>query len=105
MAFFTSAMEIKEGELFPILSPLGYPAQKKSITERIMRKSTKADERLPWKELFFKDNFETSLSMEEARNYKFPLEMLRLAPSAVNKQPWRVVMDRKGFHKKSFRLS
>lgn len=102
---FTSAMEIKEGELFPILSPLGYPAQKKSITERIMRKSTKADERLPWKELFFKDNFETSLSMEEARNYKFPLEMLRLAPSAVNKQPWRVVMDRKGFHKKSFRLS
>ena len=24
--------------------------------------------------------------------------MVRLAPSAVNKQPWRVVADSKGFH-------
>lgn len=95
---FASAMEIKEDEIFPILSPLGYPAQKKSITEQIMRKSIKADGRLPWKELFFKDNFETSLSVEEAGDYRFPLEMLRLAPSAVNKQPWRVVVDKKGFH-------
>ena len=27
-----------------------------------------------------------------------PLEMVRLAPSAVNKQPWRVVLDKNGAH-------
>ena len=89
---FVSAMEIRPGDIFPILSPLGYPAEKKSITEHMMRRSIKADRRLEWKELFFKDNFEKSLSAEEAGDYRFPLEMVRLAPSAVNKQPWRVVV-------------
>jgi len=46
-----------------------------------------------WKELFFKDSFERPLSVSEAGRYEFPLEMLRLAPSAVNKQPWRVVVS------------
>lgn len=95
---FTAAMEIKKGELFPILSPIGYPAQKMSFTERIMRKSTKADARMSWKDLFFKGDFQHELSEEEAGEYRFPLEMLRLAPSAVNKQPWRVVADEKSFH-------
>ncbi len=95
---FVSAMEIDKGDIFPILSPLGYPAQKKSITEKIMRKSIKADGRVAWKELFFKDDFETPLSHEEAGDYGFLLEMVRLAPSAVNKQPWRVVVSDKEVH-------
>lgn len=95
---FTAAMEIREGEIFAILSPLGYPAKKKSFMEQIMRRSTKADGRLPWSELFFEKDFSSVLSEERAGEYAFPLEMLRLAPSAVNKQPWRVVKDDKGFH-------
>lgn len=95
---FTSAMEIKEGELFPILSPLGYPAQKRSFTEKIMRKSIKADGRLPWNELFFKNSFAETLSEEDAGEYGFPLEMVRLAPSAVNKQPWQIVVSKDAIH-------
>jgi len=95
---FVSAMEIEEGDIFPILSPLGYPAQKKSLTEQIMRKSIKADGRFAWKELFFKNSFENVLSPEDAGDFEFPLEMLRLAPSAVNKQPWRVVVTKDAVH-------
>ena len=95
---FASAIEIKEGEIFPILSPVGYPAQKKSVTEQIMRRYVKADGRLPWKELFFKDNFTEPLTEEAAGDYRFPLEMLRLAPSAVNKQPWRAVISENAVH-------
>ncbi len=95
---FTSAMQIGKDEIFPILSPLGYPAKRKSITEQIMRKTVKADGRLAWDEIFFKDNFEKVLSKEDAGDYKFPLEMLRLAPSAVNKQPWRVVVTENAVH-------
>lgn len=50
---FASAMEIAEGDSFPILSPISYPASPKSLTEQVMRKSIKADGRRPWKELFF----------------------------------------------------
>lgn len=95
---FTAAMEIREGEIFPILSPIGYPAEKRSFTEQIMRRSIKADGRLPWKELFFKKDFAASLNQEDAGEYQYPLEMLRLAPSAVNKQPWRVVVTDEAVH-------
>ena len=50
---FAEAIEIREGELFPILSPIGYPADKKSLTEKIMRSAVQADKRLPWEQLFF----------------------------------------------------
>lgn len=95
---FMAAMKIDENDIFPILSPLGYPAGKKSVTEQIMRRATKADGRFQWKELFFKDDFEKVLSVEDAGDYGFALEMLRLAPSAVNKQPWRVVMSNNAIH-------
>ena len=95
---FASAMEMKENEIFPIVSPIGYPAQKKSMLEQIMRKTTKADARLPWKELFFKNDLHTVLLEKEAGEYAFPLEMLRQAPSAVNKQPWRVIAEGDRFH-------
>jgi len=98
---FAEAMEIKEGELFPILSPLGYPAEKKSITEKLMRKMVNADNRLDWGEIFFNGDFSQPLA-EGSSEYAFALEMLRLAPSAVNKQPWRVVVcgDKIHFYKK-----
>lgn len=89
---FTSAMDIKENEIFPILSPIGHPASKLRVSEQLFRRTLNADNRLPWKDLFFKNSFEHPLSKEEAGKYLFPLEMVRLAPSAVNKQPWRVIV-------------
>jgi len=89
---FTKAMDIKENELFPILSPIGYPAGKLSLTERIMRKAVKADDRLPWDNMFFLNDFNTPLHEGDAGELNYPLEMVRLAPSAVNRQPWRIVV-------------
>ena len=90
---FARAMNIKEGELLPIISPYGYAADKKHIAELAMRKMIKADHRKDWNELFFIKDFNTALSKEEAGDFAFPLEMVRLAPSASNKQPWRVVVE------------
>ena len=87
-AQFEKAMDIQEDELFPAISPIGYAAGKKSITESIMRKTMKSDKRKPWKEIFFQDYFGNSISKEDANEYVNPLEMLRLAPSATNAQPW-----------------
>ena len=95
---FASTMEIREGALFPILSPVGYPAAKKRIGEDFFRRALKANQRKPWDKLFFAEDFSSPLTKEAAGSYQFPLEMLRLAPSAVNKQPWRVLLKDGIYH-------
>lgn len=95
---FATAMDIKEDELFPAISPIGYAAGKRSFTENLMRKTMKSDKRKSWEEIFFQDTFGNPLSKEEAREYAIPLEMLRLAPSATNAQPWRVVKKQGSYH-------
>ena len=57
-----------------------------------MRKGVKADARLPFETLFYSGSFDTPLTPERAGTLFDALEAVRLAPSAVNKQPWRVVV-------------
>ena len=89
---FEQAMELDVDEFMPCASPLGYPAEKMSLREGMMRKAIKADERLPFEELFFDGTFDIPLTKEKAGKLTQPLEMVRLSPSAVNKQPWRVIV-------------
>jgi nitroreductase len=95
---FAKAMEIKEGDIFPAISPIGYAADKRRITESLIRKVAKADKRISWEEIFYNKNFNTVLTKEEAGEYAKALEFVRLAPSASNKQPWRIVKDKDTFH-------
>ncbi|RFZ78481.1 nitroreductase [Lacrimispora amygdalina] len=95
---FSHAMDLKKGDLFPVITPLGYPADKKRPMESVMRWAAKSDQRKEWKELFFSENFSSPLSKSDAGDFAYALEMTRLAPSAVNKQPWRVVKCQNAFH-------
>lgn len=95
---FAAAMQVKENELFPAVSPLGYPAPKKRLAESLARRMVKADQRKDWGTLFFKNNFAVPLEKSDAGAYLFPLEMLRLAPSASNKQPWRILQSENALH-------
>jgi multiple sugar transport system permease protein len=58
-----------------------------------MRKGVKADTRLDFGALFFDKALNVPLTPEAAGRLAEPLEMVRRAPSAVNKQPWRAVVD------------
>lgn len=95
---FTTAIGVKEDELFPAISPIGYTAEKKSLTESLFRKTLKSNQRKNWSDLFFKENFNAPLAKTDAGVYALPLEMLRLAPSATNKQPWRIVQSNGAYH-------
>lgn len=97
-AAFEKAMELEADEVMPCVSPIGYPARKMSLREGMMRKGVKADERMAFEELFFYDSYGQPLTKEKAGKLYLPLEMVRLAPSAVNKQPWRVVINDVGVH-------
>jgi nitroreductase len=95
---FEKAVELKNYELLPIVSPLGYPAEHKGIVSSLMSMAAKSGSRKPWPELFYDGNFSHPLSEEAAGEFTVPLEMVRLAPSASNKQPWRILKDGKIFH-------
>ena len=99
---FEEAMQLQDAEVMPLASPVGYPAEKRSVREKMMRKAIKADERLPFDTLFFEGSFAQSLLPERAGQFRDALEMLRLAPSAANKQPWRAVVcgDKVHFYEK-----
>ena len=95
---FAAAMHVTENELFPAVSPVGYPAPQKRLAESLARRMVKADQRKDWGTLFFKNNFTVPLEKGDAGEYLFPLEMLRLAPSASNKQPWRILLSENAIH-------
>jgi len=95
---FEKAMELSDDEVMPCVSPLGYPAKKMSLRETMMRKGIKADDRLAFEKLFFDGSFDKPLSQAKAGMLGHALEMVRLAPSAVNKQPWRIVLEAHAAH-------
>lgn len=88
---FEKAMELAPDEMMPCVSPLAYPAKKMSLRETMMRKGVRADWREDFGSLFFDGSFDTPLTEEKAGALREALEAVRWAPSAVNKQPWRVV--------------
>ena len=95
---FEKAMELNRGEVMPLASPIGYPAEKMSVREKMMRGGVKADERLPFEKLFCKNDFTAPLQLDNAGKFGEALQMVRLAPSAVNKQPWRAVVCGNSVH-------
>ena len=95
---FERAAGLGQGEMMPCVSPLGYPAKKRSIRETVMRKGVGADSRLPAEKIFFDGAWGAGLPAEKQEEIRDLTEMVRWAPSAVNKQPWRVIVTDQGFH-------
>ena len=95
---FKNVIEIYDEDLFPCICPVGYPGQKRSFIEKITRASLGSKKRKEWDKLFFLDDFSKSLTKEGAGRYTDALDMLRLAPSATNAQPWAVVKEGDKFH-------
>ncbi len=96
-AEFRKALGESGDALMPAISPVGY-FEKKSLRENLVRGFIRADSRKPWETLFFDGAFTSPLLPEKAGPYAFPLEMVRLGPSASNKQPWRIVMESGRYH-------
>ncbi len=55
--------------------------------------ATRAKKRRCWDILFFEGDIKRPLTRERAGKYVTPLEMIRLAPSASNRQPWRIIKE------------
>lgn len=93
---FEKEAGLTAGRRMPCISPLGYPAAKRALKETLMRKGVKADERKPLGELFFEGDLSTPLA--ERGSVRRVMELVRWAPSAVNKQPWRIIRKDGRYH-------
>jgi len=97
-AEFGKAVGLKENELLPVITPVGYAKEKRGLLDTIMVKAAGSKNRKNWVELFFEKDFNKPLKKEELGKLKAVLDMVRIAPSASNKQPWRIVKDGDSFH-------
>ncbi len=98
-AGFARKLGASDDDIIPAISPVGYARDQRTVRERIMRRFVGADQRKPWEELFFEESPARPLPREAAGGYSAALECLRLAPSASNMQPWRIVKsDASTFH-------
>lgn len=97
-SLFSEKMVLEPGEQLPIISPLGYRAGRRSIADTMFHLSAGSKNRKPGSALFFDGASGKPISPDEMGNLAIPFEMVRLAPSAVNKQPWRLVRDESRVH-------
>ncbi len=93
---FEETAGLKKGEMMPCVSPLGYPSDKRSLKETMMRRGIGADNRFSADRLFFNEKWDSPRT--PAEDMADVLEMVRWAPSAVNKQPWRIVLKDGAWH-------
>jgi nitroreductase len=90
---FAAKINLAEDEILPAVSPVGYVAPRRTVVDAVTRFFARAKRRKPWEKLFFDGAFGRPLTREAAGPYADVLEMVRLAPSASNRQPWRVVKE------------
>jgi len=93
-SLFSTKVNCQKNEIVPAITPIGYTPEKRRTKEKAIRAFTKADSRFPWSKIFYENSFSTVLPRETTMRYETLLEMVRLAPSAGNKQPWRVLKEK-----------
>ena len=96
-SMFAKYARCLDDEVIPCVVALGYSAPRKSPTDRLIRLMAASHKRKAWDTLFFQNNFKDVAALEN-QNYQQALEMVRLAPSASNKQPWRILCENNCFH-------
>ena len=95
---FHQKIQAGDDELVPAVTSIGIPSDRRRWIEVIRRRDENDERREDWSTLFFDGGFNRTLSKADAGEFAVPLEMVRLAPSASNKQPWRFVRAGRAWH-------
>jgi hypothetical protein len=95
---FMRKIHAAEGETIAAVCAVGHINNEPSAVDHAARLGAGAQYRLAWDSLFFDGKFGATLSPQTAGAYAEILEMVRIGPSASNKQPWRIVKDGNHWH-------
>jgi nitroreductase len=89
---FGRAVGAEADELIPAVSPVGRARSKRRALDRVMRWGAGSARRKDPAALFFAGGFDAPADLAALGDWGRVLQMVRLGPSASNKQPWRVVV-------------
>lgn len=90
------SLKATKDEFVPATTPIGHAAGRRSLQEKIVRNSARAGTRKDPIKLFFQIGKGGELEpYQGAGAWSEVLEAVRLGPSASNKQPWRLVLDKR----------
>jgi nitroreductase len=95
---FARRIQASSDEQVPAVAAVGYVVDPEQARSGFLRRVIDASSRLPWERLFFDRRFGAPLARDAAGGFAEVLDLVRLAPSGSNKQPWRVVKDRETWH-------
>jgi nitroreductase len=86
-------VSIEESFEIPGIVIAGYSDERQTFQDKFIRLSISASKRYSWDNLFFNYISKTPLTPEYVKEYSESIEMVRLAPSSGNTQPWRVFFN------------
>lgn len=84
---------IEKGFEIPGIVILGYAMHRQTSFDKLARYAVNASRRISWEKLFFNYNSRSPLTPDLIQEYSDSLEMVRLAPSSGNTQPWRIFFN------------
>lgn len=76
------SVELQNGETIAALVPFGLPAARERLGARLMKRIVRSSTRKPFDNLF---------QIPPSSVFRNALALMRLAPSGLNRQPWRAV--------------
>lgn len=94
--YFAKVVGLRENEKIGLISPIGYPSSSLTLMARIMGSTQEVKSRKPFANIVFESDYKTPIKQDHP--YRLPLEMWRLAPSALNAQPWCALIDHNKVH-------
>lgn len=94
---FAGKLGVRAEEIMPAVAAVGLVAPG-SHARDLIRKQAKGAERLPAERLFFEREFGRPLPAAAMGAWAAAFEAVRWAPSASNKQPWRIIRAQDAFH-------
>jgi hypothetical protein len=86
-------VHIEDGFEIPSIVIVGYAEVRETYIGKTFRFAFNASKRQSWDNLFFNYSLKTPLTPAYVKKYCDSLEMVRLAPSSGNTQPWRIFFD------------
>jgi hypothetical protein len=89
---FARKISLRNDEVMPAVAAIG------NIVGDPFGRGRRVSRRLSSEQLFFDHKFGEAISSMDDLVFAGPLEMVRLAPSASNKQPWRIIRDGAKWH-------
>ncbi len=84
--------------IIPAITPVGYSAEKEGLVDEVLHRIMGSRHRKPFEALFYENDGSTPLQNHPDQDLATALEMVRLAPSGMNQQPWRAVVDDGAVH-------